>query len=154
MERKIALLELRLNRAIEIYKKIFNGILSKNYEINHKEINVKKAGYYFSTMIDLTLNEEDHEPCLLFLYKLDFGGEPKIIICSINNETSKHESATAEKKYERAFTEIMYTEKEKLIFSQDFIDSLGRTTKEILYRDHEFYKITPIETVIVQQDFF
>lgn len=129
MEEKIALLESRLNRAATTYKKIFSGILSRNYEISYKEISIQRAGYYFSTMLDLTINEKDHEPCMLFLYKLDFGEKPKVVICSINNETSKHESASIEKNHKKILTEIMYTNKERLIFSQGFIDSLGETTK-------------------------
>ncbi len=151
-QNKIEILQTELSNIKSIYNEVLHGIDEQRYIIKYKEVDVKKDGYCFAQVLASTL--EADSPCFLFLYKIDFGSEPKAFICWLDNEKSFKAFNDAQDDYKHYFTLFMYLHKEKLIFSKEFLNKLPQTVKEILYRDSEFYNLDPIQNCIISKYFF
>jgi hypothetical protein len=151
---KIQILEKRLDRASTIYNNIYRGIDTGNYVIDYKEVLVTKSGYCFSMMLECTDEEKDSELCLLFLYKLDFGGNPKAIICMLDNKISKDEADKMTPTYKYFFIKAMHDKKERLILSQSFVMSLSEHVKNLMYSDSDLCRLGSIENMVMSQEFF
>lgn len=153
IKNKINNLKKGLIRLDDVYSQIQEGIENEKFVISYNEIESKKTGYFFSTCLDLT-NTEDEEPCVIFLYKLDFGKEPKALVCTLKNKTSSTIGKEISSDPSHIFVNSMYSEKENLIFSHNFINSLSSTVKGILYRDAELYEISQLERRIIYEELF
>jgi hypothetical protein len=150
---KINISKAQLLRAKEIYIKIFEGIEKNELAVDYREIESRKSGYIFSSYADLT-SEKDSEPCVVFLYKLDFNNQPKPLVCTLKNEISLHIRNDILSDPSFLFVNSFYHERGNLIFSRSFLDGLSDNTKNILRRDEELYEITPVERAVIYDEFF
>jgi hypothetical protein len=150
---KINISKAQLLRAKEIYIKIFEGIEKNELAVDYREIESRKSGYIFSSYADLT-SEKDNEPCVVFLYKLDFNNQPKPLVCTLKNEISLHIRNDILSDPSFLFVNSFYHERGNLIFSRSFLDGLSDNTKNILRRDEELYEITPVERAVIYDEFF
>jgi hypothetical protein len=150
---KINALKVKLIRANEIYEQIYCGINSGNYIIEYKSFELNKSGYFFSAMLDCTL-DNDCDFCVSFLYKLDFDNGPVAIICTLNNELSMGFADEIVNEYENYFVDAIFLKKERLILSERFVTGLDQTFKSAIYRDPEFYKIGVAEMAMMLNEFF
>lgn len=148
---KISKLQKRLDRVIKLYTDIQNGIKNKHYVVGHNEIEVSKTGYFFSTLADLS-SEEDSQPCILFLYKLDFGDDARVLVCALENEMSAAAAQELGSDFPDLFLNVIYDRKQRLIFSQTFIDSMSDNAKQILRRDPELYELTGVDRLVLSHE--
>ena len=148
---KISNLQKRLDRVIKLYTQIQNGITNENYVVRYNEINVSKTGYFFSTMADLSI-DEDSQPCILFLYKLDFGDHARVLVCALENEISSAAAQELGSELSETFLEAIYDRKQRLLFSQTFMDSMSDNAKQILRRDSELYELTAVDRLILSNE--
>ncbi|WP_297831501.1 hypothetical protein [Pseudomonas sp.] len=153
IKKKIEALEESLDRINKIYDKIKSGIESSRFEIQVVEFKSKKSGYYFSTCLDLS-SEKDDFPYILFIFKFDFGLEPRAFACILKDNKSIDLKRDIESNLSNLFMHAFYEEKEKLVFSRKFAEKLSGIGKGILYRDADLYILTSIEKAILQSEFF
>ncbi|HHQ4750063.1 TPA: hypothetical protein ACSP2Y_003129 [Aeromonas veronii] len=137
----------------EVYSKVYSGINKQTYLIKYKELGQPKPGYCFSEVFDCT-GEDDIEECILFFFKIDFSNDSIAFVCWLDNETSKKLAADMANDYKCTYMDLMYENKEKLVFSSKFLNQMDRAMKNIFLQDHELYSIGPIENALLTQEFF
>lgn len=153
LERKKEILLKRVYIISEVYDKVNSGINNQDYLIKHKELDQPKLGYCFSEVFDCTM-EEDTEACILFFFKIDFSADPKAFICWLDNEISKKIAAEMAAEYKYRFIELMYDKKEKLVFSSEFLNEMDVAMKNTFLQNGELYELSPIEKVLLTNEFF
>lgn len=148
---KISNRQKRLNWVIKLHTEIQNGIKNKHYVVCHNEIEVSKTGYFFSTLADLSI-DEDSQPCILFLYKLDFGDDARVLVCALENEISSAAAQELGSDLSGTFLDAIYDRKQRLIFSQTFLNSMSDNAKQILRRDSELYELTVVDRLVLSNE--
>lgn len=146
----------RKDRALQLYDGILNGLDAGSYYIEFSEFNVRQAGYCFSTMLDLTM-EEDEQYAIVFIIKLEYEKQSNFAIASIKNEVSKSlalELQPTENITLFHLSEIMCNKKDRLVFSPKFSTEIDESTFEVITRDNETFNLSMIDKLLLSQVFF
>jgi hypothetical protein len=155
-ENKLAINEKSMARACSVYESVNEGINSGAYVIDYQIFDVSKSGYCFSTMLDFT-KDEDTEPAVFFLVKLEYGSKSQYIVCHLDNALSAKEVT---KLYPDSFgnksflSEVMHRQKERFVFSKSFINLLDEPTYRALVSNHECFELSPFDKAFLAEVFF
>lgn len=135
------------------YDNLWIGIQSGDYVVDYAKFPCYKLGWVFSQTIEV-ISEESHECAFSFIFKVDINGQPLLIHAwDKKTLTNKHEE------FHISLDEIIkqiLLNKEKLVFSQDFLKSIEKMYLELLFMDEEIYNNTenPIFRLLFKNVFF
>jgi len=148
--KKIKIQKERFNRLKIIYQKIFDGLNTNKHQIIYNIFNMKAMQYFFSTVIDLSQNNDILAP--IFIYKLEHGNNSKLIIGYFDN----HDSTTLINEFidnDFLIHKLIYEEKKKLVISSQFLNNLTEKAKNILLTNEELHKFGIVEYLILKEEF-
>lgn len=147
---KIKIQKERFNRLKIIYQKIFDGVDTNKHQIVYKIFDIKPMQYFFSTVIDLSQNNDILAP--IFIYKLEYENKSKFIIGYFDNQDSINlvNSFLYNNKF---YFEVLYQQKKKLIFSQKFLETLSDKIKSILLQNEELNEFGLWDHIFLKEKF-
>ncbi len=147
---KIKIQKERFDRLKIIYQKIFDGVDTNKPQIVYKIFDMKPMQYFFSTVIDLSQNNDILAP--IFIYKLEHENKSKLIIGYFDTQDSI--DLVNDLLYNnRFYFEIFYQQKKKLIFSQNFLETLSDKIKNILLQNEELNEFGLLEYILLKEKF-
>lgn len=140
----------RFDRLKIIYQKIFDGLETKGHQIVYKIFNMRPMQYFFSTVMDLSQNNDILAP--IFIYKLEHENKSKLIIGYFDN----HDSTTLINELldsDFLIHKLIYEEKKKLVISTQFLNNLTEKAKDILLKNEELHEFGIAEYLILKEEF-
>jgi hypothetical protein len=140
-----------LDKMNNLYNLINKSIENKNYILKYKMISIKSLGLLFSTFYELSQRDENYIP--IFIYRLEYDNKAVLIIAYLDNIESNKMADEFIKNYKSILSSIIYDKKNKLIFSESFINNIDVHIKNILEKNSEFLEIFEEERKILEKLF-